>query len=119
MVGNNSAPSYEFHVNQGSPITLTCTIPLGEQGTPPQYVFWYQNNHMVNYNSEGAVSVTTFSTDDGAHQPRTESKLAITKAGKKDQGNYTCSPSNAEQATVVIFVTRGKDRHLLKTRKCT
>ena len=72
---------------------------------------------MVNYNSEGAVSVTTFSTDDGAHQPRTESKLAITKAGKKDQGNYTCSPSNAEQATVVIFVTRGKDRHHLKTRK--
>lgn len=63
---------------------------------------------MVNYNSEGAVSVTTFSTEDGPDLPRTESKLAITKAGKKDEGNYTCSPSNAEQATVVIFVTRGE-----------
>jgi len=108
LVGNNSAPSYEFHVNQGSPITLTCTIPLAEQTTPPQYIFWYQNQHMVNYDIERAVSVTTYSDESSQHdQPRTESKLTIAKAGKRDEGNYTCSPSNAEKATVVIFVTRG------------
>ena len=111
LVGNNSAPSYEFHVNQGSPITLTCTIPLGRQATPPQYIFWYQNQHMVNYDRERAVSVTTFSESVG-EQPRTESKLTIAKAGKPDEGNYTCSPSNAEKATVVIFITRGKTNNI-------
>jgi len=107
LVGNNSAPSYEFHVKQGSPITLTCTIPLTQEGTPPQYIFWYQNQHMVNYDSERAVTVTTYSQEKGSDNPRTESKLSIAKAGKRDEGNYTCSPSNAEKATVIIFVSRG------------
>ena len=66
---------------------------------------------MVNYDRERAVSVTTFSQEDGAEIPRTESKLAIASAGRKDEGNYTCSPSNAQKATVVIFVTRGKGDH--------
>ena len=64
---------------------------------------------MVNYDIERAVSVTTYSDESSQHDhPRTESKLTIAKAGKRDEGNYTCSPSNAEKATVVIFVTRGK-----------
>ena len=60
---------------------------------------------MVNY--DRAVSVITYNEDDGTEQPWTESKLSIAKAGKRDEGNYTCSPSNAEKATVVIYVTRG------------
>ena len=72
LVGNNSVASTEFHVNQvttlffvcsancpvqGSPITLTCTIPLGENAQAPQYIFWYQNEKMVNYDLERAVSL--------------------------------------------------------------
>ena len=104
VVGNNTGASYEFHVNHGSPVVLTCTIPLGKQNQSPQYIFWYQNEKMVNYDTERAVTVSRY-TD------RTESQLTILAAGPRDQGNYTCSPSNARQATVNIFVTRGSNSY--------
>ena len=67
-----------------------------------RYIFWYQNEKMVNYDTARAVSVRRY-------KDRTESLLTITAAGPRDQGNYTCNPSNAKEATVNIFVTRGED----------
>jgi len=89
----------EYHVDAGSPIALTCVI----ESTPsqPQYVFWYHNERMVNYDTERGVQVSTSSVDG-----RTESKLTISKAGVDDRGNYTCSPSNSAPATVQLFVTK-------------
>ena len=70
----------------------------------PQYIFWYHNSRMVNYDTERGVSVITVSAD-----TRTESRLSFTDASQADKGNYTCSPSNSAPATVQIFVTkRGK-----------
>jgi len=89
----------EYHVDAGSPIALTCVI----ESTPsqPQYVFWYHNERMVNYDTERGVQVSTSSVDG-----RTESKLSISKAAVGDRGNYTCSPSNSAPATVQLFVTK-------------
>ena len=105
VVGNNTGVSYEFHVNHGSPVVLTCIIPLGKHNQAPQYIFWYQNDKMVNYDTERGVSLTRL-------RDRTESQLTIAAARPEDQGNFTCSPSNTRPATVNIFVTRGQSRSL-------
>ena len=57
---------------------------------------------MVNYHVERGVKVTTYST---ASQT-TESKLTFSNASKRDEGNYTCSPSNSVPATVQLYVTK-------------
>ena len=57
---------------------------------------------MVNYHVERGVKVTTYSTTAQA----TESKLTFSNASKRDEGNYTCSPSNSVPATVQLYVTR-------------
>ena len=90
----------EYHVDEGSPISLTCV--LGSTPTPPQYIFWYHNDRMVNYHVERGVQVTTYTT---SHMT-TESKLTFSNASKKDEGNYTCSPSNSVPATIQLYVTK-------------
>ena len=90
----------EYHVDEGSPISLTCV--LDSTPSPPQYIFWYHNDRMVNYHVERGVMVTTYST---ASQT-TESKLTFSNASKRDEGNYTCSPSNSVPATVQLYVTK-------------
>jgi len=90
----------EYHVDEGSPISLTCV--LDSTPTPPQYIFWYHNDRMVNYHVERGVKVTTYTTS----QMTTESKLTFSNASKKDEGNYTCSPSNSVPATVHLYVTK-------------
>jgi len=47
----------EYHIDRGSQISLVCVIENAP--TPPQYVFWYHNDRMVNYDLERGVSVTT------------------------------------------------------------
>ena len=69
---------------------------------PPQYIFWYHNDRMVNYDVERGVKVTTL-----FDSTRTESKLTFANANKRDEGNYT-SPSNSTPDTVQLFVTRSK-----------
>ena len=90
----------EYHVDEGSPISLTCV--LDSTPTPPQYIFWYHNDRMVNYHVERGVKVTTYTTN----HMTTESKLTFSNASKKDEGNYTCSPSNSVPATVQLYVTK-------------
>ena len=90
----------EYHVDEGSPISLTCV--LDSTPSPPQYIFWYHNDRMVNYHVERGVKVETYTT---THQT-TESKLSFSNAGARDEGNYTCSPSNSVPATVQLYVTK-------------
>jgi len=88
----------EYHVDTGSPVSLTCVI----ESVPdqPQFVFWFHNDRMINYDKERGIQVATM-----ALVGRTESKLSIASAGEADRGNYTCSPSNSAPATVQLFVT--------------
>jgi len=90
----------EYHVDEGSPISLTCV--LDSTPSPPQYIFWYHNDRMVNYHVERGVKVETYTTN----QETTESKLSFSNASKRDEGNYTCSPSNSVPATVQLYVTK-------------
>jgi Immunoglobulin domain len=71
---------------------------------PPAYIFWYHNSRMVNYDSGRGVRVQTRGEGEGA---RTTSRLTLPSASKGDEGNYTCSPSNTDPATVHVFIQEG------------
>ncbi|KAK3860454.1 hypothetical protein Pcinc_033497 [Petrolisthes cinctipes] len=95
------AGSAERHVQSGSTISLLCII----QGSleAPQFILWYHNNQMVNYDqSRGGTTVTM------DHQDPTTSRLTITTATTKDTGNYTCSAANTVPASINVFVSQGK-----------
>lgn len=92
----------EYHVDAGSPVVLTCVIDSA--ASKPNFIFWYHNERMVNYDTERGVVVVTSSVQSSS----TESRLSFSSAGEGDRGNYTCSPSNTRPATVHLFVT-GRD----------
>ncbi|XP_014224182.1 zwei Ig domain protein zig-8-like [Trichogramma pretiosum] len=99
----------EHHVDVGSIINLVCIIE--KSPTPPQYVFWYHNNRMINYDTtRGSVTVQT---DPGP----TQSRLTIRQAVESDTGNYTCSASNTKPASIFVFVTEGDKMAAILRRK--
>ncbi|XP_042241754.1 zwei Ig domain protein zig-8-like [Homarus americanus] len=92
--------SPERHVQSGSTISLLCIIE--ESLSPPQFIFWYHNNKMINYDqSRGGITVTM------DHQDLTTSRLTISNASLKDSGNYKCSASNITPSSVNVFVSEG------------
>lgn len=71
--------------------------------TPPQYVYWQKNDRMINYDdSRRDISIDT------TPGPRTQSRLIIREPQISDSGNYTCSASNTEPASIFVFVSKGK-----------
>ncbi|KAG8280649.1 basement membrane-specific heparan sulfate proteoglycan core protein-like [Homalodisca vitripennis] len=94
--------SGEYHIGEGSTISLICIIE--NSPTPPQYVFWYHNERMINYDTvRGGVTV---STEPGT---KTHSRLVVTKATPSDSGNYTCRAPNTEEDTIYVFVSKEGD----------
>ena len=58
---------------------------------------------MINYDTaRGGITVET---NPG---PKTQSHLTIRDAVDTDSGNYTCSASNTESASIMVFVSEGK-----------
>lgn len=102
----------EFHLVRGSTISLTCIVD--EAPSPPQYVFWYHEERMVNYDlkSDSSVSVVT---KNGHSSKETRSTLTIQNATPENAGNYTCKPSNAVAASIQVFVSEdGQSEPLLR-----
>eukprot|EP00095_Tigriopus_kingsejongensis_P005088 maker-scaffold159_size295958-snap-gene-1.33 protein:Tk05088 transcript:maker-scaffold159_size295958-snap-gene-1.33-mRNA-1 annotation:"hypothetical protein KGM_18218" len=87
----------EYHIDRGSSLSLVCIIEKAT--TPPQYVFWYHNERMINYDSERGISVTT------TPGRKTHSQLFIQRADVSDSGNYTCEPSSSIPASIQVFVS--------------
>lgn len=92
----------EYHIDRGSQISLVCVIEKAP--TPPQYVFWYHNDRMVNYDEERGIRVFT-SSGGGVNGEKTKSQFNIAEATPSDSGNYTCKPSNAIPASIQVFVS--------------
>ncbi|XP_066946151.1 junctional adhesion molecule B-like [Macrobrachium rosenbergii] len=90
----------EYHVDTGSTISLDCYIQQSSEA--PQYIFWYHNTRMINYDRErGGVNVHI---DTG---PRVRSRLTLTHATPADSGNYTCAAANTEPASITVYITEG------------
>ncbi|XP_055856919.1 uncharacterized protein LOC129919855 isoform X2 [Episyrphus balteatus] len=123
------------HVKAGSQVKLRCIISQALE--PPLYINWYHNRQQIFlHNRKGwrteierdvAVSGTTATGSSSSSssslsssnsnnnnnisqdkQSTTIASLIIPSVGKKDSGNYTCSPSNSEPITVVLHVLNGE-----------
>ncbi|XP_068082347.1 zwei Ig domain protein zig-8 [Anabrus simplex] len=90
----------DLHVDKGSTINLTCIIKYSPE--PPAYIFWYHHDEVISYDSSrGGVSVITEKGE------VTTSYLLIQHAELSDSGKYSCSPSNADVASVRVHVLNG------------
>ncbi|KAF7385620.1 hypothetical protein HZH68_014050 [Vespula germanica] len=88
----------ELYIKSGSDINLTCIVLQTPE--PPSFIYWYKGDHVINYSQRGGINVVT------EKQTRT-SRLLISKALPADSGNYTCAPSTAESASVLVHVLNG------------
>ncbi|XP_011501133.1 PREDICTED: uncharacterized protein LOC105364802 [Ceratosolen solmsi marchali] len=89
----------ELYIKSGSDINLTCIVLQTPE--PPSFIYWYRGEHVINYSQRGGISVVT------EKQTRT-SHLLISRALPADSGNYTCAPSTAESASVLVHVLNGE-----------
>ncbi|GLV39767.1 defective proboscis extension response 13 [Carabus blaptoides fortunei] len=85
--------SPDLHIKSGSTLRLVCTMRQSTE--PPVYLFWYHEDRMINYDTSRGVSVLA---------DKMSSILIIKEAEKSDNGNYTCSPSNAKPASINVHV---------------
>jgi len=90
----------EYRIEKGSVIHLVCI--LENALLPPEYVFWYQNERMINYDTQRGVTVTT------SQGKKTSSRLNILNAQPHHTGNYTCKPSSSTPASIQLFVLDDK-----------
>ena len=101
--------SREKHVTLGDSVTISCE--LRDTVVAPQYVFWYHNNNMINF-QPGVTVVTVVLGQDSdslwvAPPNTTVSRLTIARTELADSGNYTCAPNLATADTVKLFVSTG------------
>ncbi|XP_055375385.1 protein amalgam [Condylostylus longicornis] len=89
----------ELFIKSGSDINLTCQAM--QSPIPPSFIYWYKGKRVMNYSQRGGINVIT------ERSTRT-SKLLIAKATVSDSGNYTCSPSSSDSASVVVHVINGE-----------
>ena len=87
----------DLHVKQGSNLRLECQLMAATE--KPLYVFWYRQGRMINYDEEPGVDVKLTSSG---------SILTVNKTKLTHEGNYTCVPSNAKAAFVMVHVIEGK-----------
>lgn len=89
----------ELYIRSGSDINLTCVVL--QTPDPPSFIYWYRGGNVINYSQRGGISVVT------EKQTRT-SRLLISRALPTDSGNYTCSPSTSDAASVLVHVLSGE-----------
>ncbi|XP_050692552.1 zwei Ig domain protein zig-8-like isoform X2 [Eriocheir sinensis] len=94
----------ERYVQEGSSVVLNCSLRQHTQ--PPEYVFWYHNRTMINFDTNRQVSVRK--TMDG-------SILTLAAVGRTDSGNYTCHPAHARHASITLHIIADSSLSLLRT----
>ncbi|KAL7639095.1 UNVERIFIED_CONTAM: hypothetical protein RMT77_010629 [Armadillidium vulgare] len=98
----------EYHVETGSTITLDCIIE--QSPVAPQFIFWYHNDRMINYDTErGTVNIVN-------GPPQVRSRLTVTDARPTDSGNYTCAAANTASASIMVYITEANKIAVIQTR---
>ncbi|XP_078052291.1 limbic system-associated membrane protein [Augochlora pura] len=88
-----------LHVKQGSSLRLECQLMAAAEA--PSFIFWYRQGRMINYDNEPGVTVQA--TKNG-------SILTVDKVKISHGANYTCLPSNARAAYIMIHVIEEEEK---------
>ncbi|KAL0113832.1 hypothetical protein PUN28_011280 [Cardiocondyla obscurior] len=89
----------DLHVKQGSSLRLECQLMAAAES--PSYVFWYREARMINYDNEPGVKFEL---------RKNGSILIVEKVNLSHGANYTCSPSNAKPAHIMIHVIEEEEK---------
>ncbi|KAK4005614.1 hypothetical protein OUZ56_007314 [Daphnia magna] len=89
----------EVHVRQGSTLSLTCTL-RGAINGPDSNLTWYHDDQLVSLETaRGSLSLATERSEQFI-----SSRFLLPRASASDGGNYTCRPSEALPASVLVHV---------------
>jgi len=98
--GESGGQEHDIYVKIGDMVNLTCVVS-GTNAAPKQ-IFWYHEGKVISYYSDrGGLGGVSIVTEKGEV---TVSQLLIKGATVKDQGSYTCDPSNTVVAATRVFV---------------
>lgn len=91
----------DIYVKAGSIVQIKCVITQSLE--EPAYIFWYHNaKRVLDYDRKQKDIVSERVSAD-----TTVGSLVIYEARREDSGNYTCSPSNLDSASVTLHVLNG------------
>ncbi|KAK9890196.1 hypothetical protein WA026_010307 [Henosepilachna vigintioctopunctata] len=92
----------DVYVRTESTVSLRCVITQSLE--EPAYIFWYHDGERVLKYDRSAIDIRT----ERLGSDTTESTLMIFHAKPEHSGNYTCSPSNLDSASVLLHVLNGE-----------
>ncbi|XP_064109549.1 fibroblast growth factor receptor-like isoform X1 [Macrobrachium nipponense] len=98
----------EVSVAAGGTLYLLCMVL--QVSDIPEYILWYRDNTVIDYTKE-SISVKT-------EEDTRSSELQVRNINFTDSGNYTCQPSNAIPANVIVHVFKDSRNKRGPTQKC-
>ncbi|XP_066900782.1 limbic system-associated membrane protein isoform X1 [Halyomorpha halys] len=96
----------EKYVKTGSSLELKCD--LYNSPSVPEFVFWYHNDRMVNYDKDHGLNITTDLINK-------KSYLEVKKASREHSGNYTCVASNAYPDSTMVHILNDENPAAMQT----
>lgn len=98
-------PAEKF-VRSGSQLRLSCHIE--QATTEPEYMFWFKDGVMVNYDDQNVYQVTV-------DLPNNTTVLVVERATRAQSGNYTCEAAQAKSASNYVHVISGENPAAMQT----
>ncbi|XP_063830219.1 lachesin-like [Ostrinia nubilalis] len=92
----------DIYVKAGTTVSLKCVITQALE--EPAYIFWYHNDERVLNYDKSLVEIRM----ERVAPDTTVGNLIIYSPRREDSGNYSCSPSNLDSASVVLHVLSGE-----------
>ncbi|CAL4131392.1 unnamed protein product, partial [Meganyctiphanes norvegica] len=89
----------ELYLDRGSTLSLTCNVHNTKN--PPEYISWYHGNKVARFEEPDMREKTVLLPN------VSYSTLILDKAKVHNSGTYTCSPSNANEASIRVHVLSG------------
>lgn len=118
------------YLTPGSALRLQCRVVQNTEAS--EYIFWYHDNRMINYDIDRGINVstepgkfhpppplTTTQSDHAAlHSCASSSpvsiadfqssELTIQRTRREHSGNFTCVASNTQPASVLVHIFKGE-----------